>query len=141
VPLYLSYILRRNGAAADAWTLLTYQSINHIKGLIAEAGLTYRTNTSSYSQRPKEWKHSNTYCTHCGLVHPALLPDHCQYTACSALDGNREHCLHPKNSLKISTFFYLNQNLIGVSYLLSPVALRLVGRDKISCQTLDIYVF
>jgi len=69
------------------------------------------------------------------------LPDHCQYTTRCALDGNREHSLHPENSLKISTFFYLNQNLIGVSYLLSLVPLRLVGRDKINRQTLYIYIF
>jgi hypothetical protein len=70
-----------------------------------------------------------------------LLPDHSQNAASGTLDSHREHCLHAKNSLKVSTFFYLHQNLIGIAYLLSPVTLRLVGRDKIARQTIDIYVF
>jgi hypothetical protein len=57
------------------------------------------------------------------------------------LNGNREYCLHAKDGLEIAAFLYLNQNLIGTPYLLSLVTLRLVGRDKIACQTLDIYIF
>jgi len=139
--LYLRGELRWNGTAAYSWTLLTYQPINHIECLIAEASLTYCTNTSSHSQRPEKHKPNNTYRTYRCLVHPALLPDHCQYTARCALDCNREYGLHPENGLEISTFLYLNQNLIGISYVLSLVTLRLVGRDKITCQTLDIYIF
>jgi hypothetical protein len=45
--LYLWRKLRWNGTGADSWTLLTYQPINHIKCLIAQAGLTDRTNTGS----------------------------------------------------------------------------------------------
>jgi hypothetical protein len=49
--------------------------------------------------------------------------------------------LHAKDGLEIAAFLYLNQNLIGIPYLLSLVTLRLVGRNKIVCQTLDIYIF